>query len=292
MITRYLERALEDILTNRFVNGVTVVTISLAVLIVSTAVLFFVNTGDLLNAWQQDTRIMAYLKTQTAHNFQALKQTIESMDGVQEARFIPQEEALEDLKAQMPHQSSLFDNLDENPLPDAFEIRLKPAVDGWKRIESIAAQIGAIRDIDDVEYGRKWVDTVQSIIQLFRATGILLIGLFCLAAVSIVANTTRLVIYSRREEVEIMRLVGAAEGFIKTPFYLEGVIQGFAGAAVGLGILYGIFSAFESRLEQSAWAGAATIRFLMPDHLALIVLGSMLMGWLGCYVSLKQFLKS
>jgi cell division transport system permease protein len=292
MIARYFERALEDIVANRFVNGVTLLTISLAVIMVSTTVLFFVNTGDMLDAWQQGTRIMAYLRPGTAGDSQALEQTIQAMDGVQKVRFIPRDDALEYLKNQMPQQSSLFENLDENPLPDAFEIQLKPTAEGWKNIESIAARISALNEIDDVEYGRKWVDTIQSIVQLFRTTGMVIIGLFFLVAVAIVANTTRLVIYSRREELEILRLVGAAEGFIKTPFYIQGLIQGLAGAAAGLGVLFGIFSGLASRLDQSAWAGVISIRFLSPHQLAAIVLGSMLVGWLGCYLSLRHSLRS
>jgi len=292
MITRHFERALEDIIANRFVNGATVVAISLAVLIVSTVVLFFVNTENLLNAWRQGAHVMAYLQTEIGDDVQALKQTIEAMDGVQEARFIPRDDALQDLKAQMPNQASLFENLDENPLPDAFEIRLKPIASSWENIEVVATRIAALHQIDQVEYGRKWVATVQSLVRLLRTTGILLVGLFCLAAVAIVANTTRLAIHSRREEVEIMRLVGATEGFIMAPFYIEGIIQGLCGAAVGLGILYGIFSAVVSRLPQSAWAGIIHVRFLPPDHVAVIVLSSMLTGWLGCYLSFKHVLRT
>jgi cell division transport system permease protein len=291
MIARHFRRAFEDIFANRFVNGVTVVTIALAVLIVGAAALFLANTADLLNAWQRGIRIMAYLDPGTAAWPPALQQAIENLDGVEEARFIPKDEALEHLKAQVPHQASLFENLDENPLPDAFEIRLTPT-GGWERVEFIAAQVAALKDIDEVEYGRKWLDTIRGIIELFRTTGTAIIGLYFLAAVSLVANTTRLVIYSRREEVEIMRLVGAAEAFIKTPFYIEGLIQGLLGAAAGLGLLFGLFNAFLSRLEQSGWAGATAIRFLSLDQLAVMVLGSMLVGWLGCYVSLRRFLRS
>jgi cell division transport system permease protein len=89
-----------------------------------------------------------------------------------------------------------------------------------------------------------------------------------------------------------MRLVGATEGFIMAPFYIEGIIQGLCGAAVGLGILYGIFSAVVSRLPQSAWAGIIHVRFLPPEHVAVIVLSSMLTGWLGCYLSFKHVLRT
>jgi cell division transport system permease protein len=288
MIARHFKRALEDIVANRFVNAVTVVTVSLAVLIVSAAFLVFVNTRGILNAWQQETRIMAYLRTDAGPAARHLKLTIEAIEGVRQARFIARDEALRDLKAQMPHQASLFENLEENPLPDAFEIELKPAAEGWERINAIASRVGALKEIETVEYGRKWVDTLQGIMGVLRTVGVAMIGMLFIAAVSIVANTTRLVIYSRQQEVEIMRLVGAAEGFIKAPFYITGLLQGLVGGAAGLGVLFALYNAIMEHLEGGAWAGVLPIRFLSGEEMAAVVASSMLVGWLGCFISLRQ----
>jgi cell division transport system permease protein len=106
-----------------------------------------------------------------------------------------------------------------------------------------------------------------------------------------VANTIRLVIYSRREEVDIMRLVGATDNFIKVPFYFEGLIQGALGAIIGLGILYLSFFFISSNVDKEFMPGLFRLKFIPPAVLGEILLGSMLVGWLGCYISLKQFLK-
>ena len=293
MIAWYFKRAIEDILANRFLNAVTIATISLAILIVSFGVLLVVNTGDVLAAWKRGARIMAYLKPDTAAGaVLSLKRGIESIDGVAMARFIPRDQALSHLKAQMRRQASLFDHLAENPLPDAFEIRLLPTDEDWERIERIAAGISAFADVDDVEYGQQWVATFRGIVDLLRLASVVTAGLFLLASVAIVANTIRLVIYSRQQEVEIMRLVGASEGFIKAPFYIEALIQGLAGAAIGLGMLFAVFSLLAASAEQSAVAGLFEIRFLSADMIAAIVTASMIVGWLGCHVSLRQSLRS
>jgi cell division transport system permease protein len=291
MLARYFKRALEDILANRFVNAVTIVTILLAVVIVGAAELLHANAADLMNAWQQGTRILAYLRPEAKGGAAALKRAIESVEGVQQAVFISRDEALRDLKARMQHQASLFENLPENPLPDAFEIQLKPSSAGWEHIETVAARVRSLAEIEDVEYGRQWVDAVQGVAEFFRTVGMAMTGLFFVAAVAIVANTTRLVIYSRQEEVEIMRLVGASEGFIKTPFYIEGLLQGLAGALLGLGVLFVVFTALAARVEQSALGEMMALRFLALEPLAGITLASMVAGWLGCYVSLKEFMK-
>jgi cell division transport system permease protein len=289
----FFKRAIDDIFQNRFLNFVTIITISLTILIASAFILFFVNTGGIINSWKQGLRIMAYIKP-GIHNADLtnLKRTIQSLDGVHTLRFISKQEAIDRLKAQMQHQSSLFENLTENPLPDSFEIRMTASAGSWQKIESLAAQIESLTLIEEVEYGRRWIGRFVRIISLLRLAGYAMGTLFFMATVFIIANTIRLVIYSRREEVEIMRLVGATDSFIKMPFYIEGLIQGAVGAAMGLVMLFISFFFISSNIEQGFPPGLFRLQFLSPTTIGGILLGSMLVGWLGCYISLKQFLKA
>jgi cell division transport system permease protein len=293
MIAWYIKRALRDIIANRVINAITVMTIALSVLMVSASLLFFINTRDALHAWQRGVRIMAYLKADVDPAAAArLKKTIESIEGVRAARFIGRDDALRQLKTQMRSVASLFDHLSENPLPDAYEIQLLPAAEIWEKIEAVAGRIAALKEVEEAEYGQRWVSAFRTLIRIFHLASIALTVLFLAATVFIVANTIRLVLYSRRQEVEIMRLVGAGDWFIRLPFYFQGLIQGLCGAALGLGMLFSVFSLLSSQLAQSALTGIVEIRFLPALFLGAIAAASMAVGGLGCHLSLRQFLRT
>ncbi len=291
-MTLFLKRAIKDILKNRYLNTITIITIALSVLIVSAFALFFLNVGDLMNTWKKGIRIMAYLDPNVQEaEILHLRDTISKLPGVLNARFISKDEALLILKEQVKGQSSLLDDLKTNPLPNAFEIRHEALGQSDAKIAQLADRIASLPSVREVEYGQKWLGRFTNLFNLFRLAGFGLGGLFFMATVFIVANTIRLVLYSRREEMEIMRLVGATDRFIKTPFYIEGLIQGFLGGIIGLTGLYIAFAIVSSKVGQGLSPVILSIRFLPFEIVAGILLCSMIIGWLGCFLSLKQFFK-
>jgi cell division transport system permease protein len=292
MILLFFRRAIEDFHNNRLLNIVTLLTISLSILIVSAFILFFINTSKIMNFWKKGLRVMVYLKPDvSASELSSLKQHIQAMAGVESLKFISKEDALKQLKAQMQRQASLFDDLDKNPLPDAFEIRISTANQSWEKVEFLAAQIESLDAVEEVEYGQKWFGHFSELFKLFTLTGYAMSTIFVMAAVFIMANTIRLVIYSRRDEIEIMRLVGAAERFIKIPFYIQGLLQGALGAGIGLITLFVVFWLVVSNIERGFFSGLFNIQFLSPQISGAIFFISILAGWMGSYISLKQHLK-
>jgi cell division transport system permease protein len=288
----YWKRAIKDILEHRFLSMVTIVTISISILIASAFTLFFINANAIVNSWKNGIRIMVYLKPHAPEiKVTEMKRNIQEMKGVKDVQFISNTEALKRLKSQMKRQSSLLDDLKENPLPDAFEIRLEESFQNQAKIEKLAARLESLKQVDEVEYGQLWLGRFTNILNLFRLSGFAMGSLFLVATVLIVANTIRLVLYSRQEEVEIMRLVGATDGFIKAPFYIEGLIQGALGGIVGLGALFFLFMFISSNVGQSLTSSLFTIRFLSWETFLGIWVCSMFVGWIGCFISLKQFLK-
>ena len=293
MITLFFKKALQDILSNRFLSSVTIITIGLSVLIVSSFALFFINTNALLDFWRKGIRVLVYLEPQaTEANRLDLRYQIQQMENVQEIHFISKETALKRLKDQMRNHSSLLENLKENPLPDAFEIRIIDASRELTNVAALAEKIKSFSQVEEVEYGQHWIARFSHIINIFKFIGYAMGGLFLFATLFIIANTIRLVLYSRKEEIEIMRLVGSDNRFIKAPFYIEGLILSALGGIVGLMALFTAYRFLLSKFHSSLSLGLLEIQFLSTEQFFLFIGGSMLVGWIGCYLSLKQFLKN
>jgi len=288
----YVRKAIRDILDNGFLNAVTIFTIAMAVLVIGAFALFILNTSILMQSWKNGVRIMAYIRADTdPATLGDVQKQIASLYGVKTVAFISKAEAMQRLKSQMKRQSSLFDNLEENPLPDAFEVRMVDMPQDVEQVEELARNLERIAAVSEVEYGQRWIGRFSHIIRLFTLMAYALGALFFVAAVFFVANTIRLVIYSRRDEIEIMRLVGAEDVFITVPFYIEGMLQGFMGGVIGIAALFVSHVAISLKVADTTMPAVVELQFLPAIAFAVILATSVAVGWLGCFLSLKQYLR-
>ena len=288
----FLKRALADIHSNKFLNLITIITIALSILVVSVFLLFFENAGRVIESWNQGGRAMIYLKKEfNADMLPELKTKINSLGDIDEMVYISKAKALDTLKNSMASQTTFLKTLKENPLPDALEIKIR-SYNNFQEVQTLAQNIKAIDIVDDIEYGQSWLGKFLKIFNLFKITGYAMCSFFFLMALFITANTVRLAFYSRMLEVEIMRLVGATETFIKAPFYIEGLIQGFLGGVLGLGALLITYLMVSSGITQSLASYVYfDLRFLSVKMVISIIFSSTFLGWFGCYLSLKQIFK-
>src|SRR5690606_5192005 len=164
----------------------------------------------------------------------ALTERIEALPGVAQATFVTREAALERLKEQFGEHRDLLAGLEDpetNPLRDSFEVRLA----GAEYARSVAAELERLEGIAEVNHRQDVVDRLLAITAAVRAGGLGLVALLAGATVFIISNTIRLTVFARRHQVGIMKLVGATDGFIRWPFFLEGLMLGVLGAAVAGG---------------------------------------------------------
>jgi len=279
-------------LAKKFLNTITIITMALAVLIVSAFGLFSVNLNELMDKWQHGIRVLVYLKAGVSDdNRRTLEDQIRRLKGVSGIAFISKEEGLARMKERIRILDAILADLDKNPLPDTFEVSLDAAFLEPVRIDEILSAIHKMVSVEEVAYGKVWLSRFTGLMNLFRVAGMAMGGLFIMAAIFIVANTIRLMLYSRQQEIEIMRLIGASDHFIKMPFYIQGLIQGFLGGALGLAVLYGLFSVASIRIGEYLPIGIKGIRYFSPMMILSIMASAMLVGWIGCYLSLKGFLK-
>ena len=285
-------RALADFANNKFLHIVSIVTIALSVFIVSAFSLFFNNATDFLDAWQKGIRIIAYLDDNVTETRRAgLKEGIQKLNGVLSIEFISKDDAFQDLQQKIGQQSSLLDGLDKNPLPDSFEITLADSCRRLEDIEKLAQAIGELPHVADVEYAQKWIYRFNGVYNLFKVTGLVLVSIFFIATLLIIANTIRLIMYSRREEIEIMRIIGADEEFIKYPLFFAAVLQGFVGGVAGILMLYLAYVLTVPSFSPETVFSFFEIRFITIRFALTIVACSMIIGWVGCLFSIRKFLK-
>ena len=145
--------------------------------------------------------------------------------------------------------------------------------------------------VDEVQYSQEWIDRIQAVMGVIEIVGLVFGGLLFLAALFIVTNTIKLTIYSRKDEIEILKLVGATNGFVKAPFLIEGSIQGFLGGSVAMGILFLGYILVINKVDLRIGFGALDLVFLSPEFIFLLVATSMIAGLIGSTVSLGRFFR-
>ena len=289
---RIFKKALTDIRSNRFLNLITIMTIALSILVVSIFMLFFENTSRVLESWNHGGRAMVYFNDSFSPNMlSGVEDQLTALGGVEKMTFISKEDALARLEKEMGGKTRFFETLKDNPLPHAMEITMV-SFSSFDQVRALAERIEALDTVESVEYGQGWLGRFLKLFNLFKMTGYAMCSLFLLIALFITSNTVRLAFYSRRTEIEIMRLVGATEGFIKTPFYVEGILQGFFGGCLGMVILLAGYQTLLSGIAQNLGAYVyLDIRFLSFPAIGIILFSSTFLGWFGCFLSLKQILK-
>jgi cell division transport system permease protein len=268
-----------------------VATIGVTLLLVGAFVLLVSNMERLLDRFGEDILVSVYLEAGLSdEGRRVLVEQARSAPGVELVRLVSEEEAMQRFREGSAGQASLLEGLDENPLPASLEITLAPES---RSSEGLAILIAALEDlggIDELGYGTGWVEGYARAMALIRAIGTGIGVVLALATLLIISNTIRLAVYARREEIEILRLVGAGRTFVSIPFLVEGFIQGSLGGVFAVALLYGFFRILLPGLEGGLelLLGFAKPVFIGAEGvLALIVAGAAI-GTLGSGLALVE----
>ncbi len=269
----------------------TTMVIALALTIYGTFSLLLVNANTALSKWEENNLITLFMQRSADRNqLIEVGKAIKNHPGVMDLVIISPSKAMERLKNMMGEEAGLLDELDENPLPYSMEFKIA----GQTHAQSmeLAKKIGTLPAVEAVSYDHQWADRLASLVQTIRYIGNIL-SFMLLATVALIAsNTIKLTIIARRDEIEIMRFMGADDSFIKMPFIYEGLLQGLLGSGGALiltGLLY--FGARDAVFKLGQAFGAfLQLEFLPISQLGLLIFLGAALGLSGALISLSRFL--
>jgi cell division transport system permease protein len=228
-----------------------------------------------------------------AKDLSLIEDRIKASPSVDRIHYVSRSEALERFRKSFPELKDILLNLSVNPFPPSLEATLHQDARKSDDILGFIEEIKNIHGVEDVQFNREWVEKMQSLSRLARAVGFFLGGILVLASFFIISNVIRLNVFARKGEIEILRLVGATNTFIRIPFLLEGITLGILGSVFSLCLLFVLVKLFPLYLGHSLGALQEIINFRylsLPQSLVLLT-GSALMGILGSLTSLSRFLK-
>ncbi len=273
----------------------TAATMAVTLFVFGAFMLLQINLEQLLKGWGEQIQITAYLnKNLGTSEIPAALARVQAWPEVERVRLISQEQAWRDFQTALGAQSGMLDGLPRDVLPASLEISLKPAHRDSPMVEQIAARLRGEKQFASVEYPQQWVERLGLIVLAVEWAKWSLGGLLFLATFFIVGSAVKLALLARQDEIEIMQLVGASEELIQAPFVLEGMIQGLAGSALSVAMLWGLFVLARSEFPTLAGFMAPLVRpqFLDPASITLVLASGGLLGAAGSLFSLRRFIRT
>lgn len=289
---RALQYALEEAFTSlwrgRQAGLLSTLTIALALFVLGGFLVVTANLERLGAEWSNSAELSIYLKDDiTAEERRVLEVALVPSDLVAAHEYVSKSDALARFKQTFGDLAAAVDGAGGNPLPASLEVRLRPGPGVSGGVDSLASQLRQMPGVADVRYDRQWLTRVVSAINVIRGVGLFLGLVLTVAASLTVANVVRLALYARRDELEIMDLVGAPNAYVRGPFIMEGLLQGGIGALAALLALGVAFLAMRARylVPLASALNLSSIRFLPLELCLVLIIGGMAVGCLGGLVA-------
>jgi cell division transport system permease protein len=283
-----IEEAMRSLWRGRQAGLLSTATIALALFVLGAFLLVTANLQRLATEWSDVAEMSVYLKDDvTREQRRALETALAPDDVIASHEYVSKSDALARFKQTFTDLASTVDTLGDNPLPASYEVRLRPGAGVAASVDRLGLKLRETPGVADVRYDRQWLVRLLSIVTIVQGVGLVLGTLLTIAAALTVANVVRLALYARRDELDIMQLVGAPNAFIRGPFVMEGVLQGGIGALVALTALTVGFFALRARylVPLASAINLSSVRFLPVEVSVLLVAGGMLVGCVGGMVA-------
>lgn len=267
----HTRRAVEAMVRGPYVTLTGTATIFVAVLLTGLFAGVLGGGERLLQAWAGEVKVSVYLAP--GSDLARAREAAQALAPGRPVEAVPAAEALRRLAASMGEQAALLEGVGADALPDAVEVAATGL--GLEEARALAARLRQVPGAADVDFGTAWLERLTAFLARARAAGLALLAALGLATAVLVSNTLRLAVFARREEIEIMKLVGATDAFVAAPFLVEGLLQGLLGGGLAAGALVAAHAAVAPRL-------AAAVGLAAPLRLAEVLPWPLLAAlWLG-----------
>jgi len=287
-ISYFIREVIINLRRNVLMSMASISTVMILSLILGFFIIIVVN----LNYWSENIvkqlQIVVYISEgMNEKQIGILKSSLDTTPHIDKIKFISKDEALKLMKERLKNQFEISD-IGKNPLPNSFEV----IVTEPDKIPKVAAMIKTYPGVDKVRYGEKIAGKLLVINRAVHWIGMIIILALFLSTMFIVSNTIRLTVFARRREIAVMQLVGAANWFIRWPFIMEGVLQGFLGALISILLIRLIYSYFMPKIE-TALPFLTMVSFnSLFTTVSLIILGTgIFVGATGSLISVNRFLR-
>jgi cell division transport system permease protein len=293
-IRYFIRRALRNMRQWPVLCTAAILTMAVALATMATFFLVVLNVQGLATSWSEEVQVVAYFQYPPASNqLSSLIRQVEALPDVEQAIFVSKTEALKRFETRLGEDAGLLDGVSRDLLPASLEVTLKTGSHNREGVARVVDELRKDKRFDDLRFGQEWLERFENFVALLKFVGIVLGGFFLLAALFIVSNTIKLTLYARRDELEIMALVGATKRFIQIPFLLEGALQGLASGLLSLGFLMLSFKLLLQKSLQSFWLTPVGFDpvFLDGNQQLILVFCGILLGLLGSLVSLRKFVR-
>lgn len=287
----FLQRAWRSMRQNPFLSLATVATVTVALALAAIFFVLLLNLQGVARQWSREIQVVIYLQQPPSPaTLQQWQRSLNQLPQVEGVSYVPPPEAFRRFQQRLGSNDDLLAGVSPEVLPASLEISLKEASRNRSGVAAVVAVLRQNPAFADLRYGQDWLERFDSLMLLLRWGGGAVGGFLLVAALFIVANTIRLTLYARRDEIEIMLLAGATPAFIKIPFILEGMMLGAVGSGVALLMSHLAIQMLLRRgfadLLQSL--GVERVLFLDPAQQGLLIAAGILLGTVGSLAALRR----
>lgn len=290
-----LREAMNNLRVNRGNVVIGIVTTAFTLVCFGVFLLLYLNLKNVTGTLQGDVEVIVYLDPGASEQVVSLIQKrLEAEPAVATLRFVSREQALREFSEQFPEESLLLEEMDANPLPASVVVNLSPRFLDTESLNAFAERAKELPGVTHVAYSQDWVDTLTLVVSYFELGAAVIGVILAMATVTIIANTIRLSLHTRKEEIEILRLIGATGIFIAIPYVIEGTILGAMGGGLSLALLKGVFEFLRLELNASGWfVGVEHMLPVFPRRVSfLLVMTGMLLGCGSSMLSVFGLMKA